>query len=186
MIRRSRDDGPPKGLGHTGRTAARWHRGRPPRLEAPCASRRLPGLDLPGMRWSRAAPEVSSAAGGDHAALLDDAHGDADAVAGSMSIAAPSAKLPAVTRRKPTKGTQHGSRASMGPACTTARPMEDAVRPVVERGQLPEATYVLPDGTPMPRPAMDTTALRQGTNPNRPSRSLATRRGSILARGRWP
>jgi hypothetical protein len=29
------------------------------------------------------------------------------------------------------------------------RPMEDAVRPLVERGVLPQASYVLPDGTPM-------------------------------------
>ena len=29
------------------------------------------------------------------------------------------------------------------------RPMDDAVRPLVERGVLPLATYVLPDGTPM-------------------------------------
>jgi Family of unknown function (DUF6058) len=28
-------------------------------------------------------------------------------------------------------------------------PMDDAVRPLVERGLLPRATYVLPDGTPM-------------------------------------
>jgi Family of unknown function (DUF6058) len=29
------------------------------------------------------------------------------------------------------------------------QPMDDSVRPLVERGVLPRATYVLPDGTPM-------------------------------------
>ena len=31
----------------------------------------------------------------------------------------------------------------------TFRPMDDTVRPLVERAVLPQATYVLPDGTPM-------------------------------------
>jgi hypothetical protein len=54
-----------------------------------------------------------------------------------VSIAAPSAHLPADA----TEDIEYVRDAF--------RPMDDAVRPLVEKGVLPSATYVLPDGTPM-------------------------------------
>lgn len=54
-----------------------------------------------------------------------------------MSIADPTAKLPA----EASDDLDYVRRAF--------RPMDDAVRSLVERGVLPQATYVLPDGTPM-------------------------------------
>ena len=54
-----------------------------------------------------------------------------------MSIAAPSAKLPAEAID------------DIGYVRSAFRPMDDAVRALVARGVLPQATYVLPDNTPM-------------------------------------
>ena len=55
----------------------------------------------------------------------------------SMSIAAPDAQLPASATE------------DLAYVQATFRPMSDAARALVERGLLPLATYVLPDGTPM-------------------------------------
>jgi hypothetical protein len=54
-----------------------------------------------------------------------------------MSLAASTAKLPA------------DSAQDIEYVRTTFVAMDEAVRPLVERGILPQATYVLPDGTPM-------------------------------------
>src|SRR3954452_16069500 len=54
-----------------------------------------------------------------------------------MSIAAPSSKLPA------------DATDDLAYVEGAFQPMDDAIRPLVERGVLPQATYVLPDGTPM-------------------------------------
>src|SRR5215213_7540612 len=54
-----------------------------------------------------------------------------------MSLAASNAQLPETA----TEDLEY-VRASF-------RPMSDEARPLVERGVLPQATYVLPDGTPM-------------------------------------
>jgi hypothetical protein len=54
-----------------------------------------------------------------------------------MPVAAPSAKLPA------------GAVDDLEYVRRGFRPLDDAARPLVERGVLPQATYVLPDETPM-------------------------------------
>jgi hypothetical protein len=57
-----------------------------------------------------------------------------------VSVAAPSAQLPA----DPAEDIHY--------VRSTFVVMDEAVRPLVERGVLPQATYVLPDGTPMVPP----------------------------------
>jgi Family of unknown function (DUF6058) len=54
-----------------------------------------------------------------------------------MSIAAPDARLAA------------SEESDLDYVRSSFEPMAEAVRPLVERGVLPQATYVLPDGTPM-------------------------------------
>ena len=54
-----------------------------------------------------------------------------------MPIAAPTAQLP------------QDASDDIEYVRSSFRPMEEAVRPLVERGVLPQASYVLPDGTPM-------------------------------------
>jgi hypothetical protein len=54
-----------------------------------------------------------------------------------MSLATPTAQLP------------EDSAEDIEYVRTSFVAMDDAVRPLVERGVLPQATYVLPDGTPM-------------------------------------
>jgi len=54
-----------------------------------------------------------------------------------MPIAAPTAQLP------------QDASDDIEYVRSSFRPMEDAVRPLVEQGVLPQASYVLPDGTPM-------------------------------------
>jgi hypothetical protein len=54
-----------------------------------------------------------------------------------MAVSAPNAQLPASAAE------------DIAYVRASFVPMDDAVRPLVERGLLPRATYVLPDGTPM-------------------------------------
>lgn len=57
-----------------------------------------------------------------------------------MPVAVPSARLPV------------DAQGDIEYVAAEFRPMDPAVRPLVERGVLPLATYVLPDGTPMVPP----------------------------------
>jgi hypothetical protein len=54
-----------------------------------------------------------------------------------MAVSAPTAQLPA------------GASDDIAYVTDFFRPMDESVRDLVERGVLPQATYVLPDGTPM-------------------------------------
>jgi hypothetical protein len=61
-------------------------------------------------------------------------------VCGAVTVAAPDAQLPAEAAT------------DIDYVRSTFRPMDEAMRPLVEDGLLPQATYVLPDGTPMVPP----------------------------------
>ena len=62
------------------------------------------------------------------------------------------------------------------------RPMDDSVRPLVERGVLPQASYVLPDGTPMVPEDHDLLLRDAGGDPD----GVATRFRDRFMPSSWP
>jgi hypothetical protein len=85
-----------------------------------------------------------------------------------MSVAAPAAQLPPTATE------------DLAYVRASFRAMTDTARPLVERGVLPQATYVMPDGTPMV-PA-DHTALLDDAHGD-PDAVAATFRNRFIAAG---